>query len=293
MFARRTVLPFESDESGRFLPWLIAFMVYLSVLATAGALIFNDLVRQWDKGVAETMTVQLPPSAGAATDDERVLKALARLRTTAGVTSASSVSAEEVRALLEPWLGTAVDSDDLPLPRLISIEVDRSTGVTAESVADALRGIVPGVSVDDHRQWLDGMIRTIQSAELIAALVLALIVLLTVATVVFTTRAGLGLHRETIEVLHLIGAQDSYIARQFATRALRLGFKGGLIGLAFALPTLALFTLIGGTLQTGLLPDLSLSPRQWAGVLLLMPAVVIIAVITARVTVLRTLGRMV
>jgi cell division transport system permease protein len=293
MFARRTVLPFESDESGRFLPWLIAFMVYLSVLATAGALIFNDLVRQWDKGVAETMTVQLPPSADAANDDAMVLKALARLRTTAGVTSANSVSAEEVRALLEPWLGTAVDSDDLPLPRLISIEVDRGTGVTAESVAGALRGIVPGVSVDDHRQWLDGMIRTIQSAELIAALVLALIVLLTVATVVFTTRAGLGLHRETIEVLHLIGAQDSYIARQFATRALRLGVKGGLIGLAFALPTLALFTLIGGTLQTGLLPDLSLGPRQWAGVLLLMPAVVIIAVITARVTVLRTLGRMV
>lgn len=293
MFARRTVLPFEADESGRFLPWLIAFMVYLSVLATAGSLIFHDLVRQWDRGVSDTMTVQLPPTDSVKADDERVQQALARLRATAGVTSAKAVTQQEVRALLEPWLGTAVDSDELPLPRLISIEVDRGKGATATGVADALRGIVPGVSVDDHRLWLDGMIRTVQSAQLIAALVLVLIVVLTVATVVFTTRAGLGLHRETIEMLHLIGAQDSYIARQFATRALRLGLKGGLIGLAFALPTLALFTLIGGTLQSGLLPDLSLSPRQWGGVLLLMPAVVIIAVVTARVTVLRTLGRMV
>jgi cell division transport system permease protein len=293
MFTRRTVLPFEADDSGRFLPWLIAFMVYLSVLATAGALIFNDLVRQWDRGVAETMTIQLPPSDDAAADDERVLQALARLRATAGVTSANAVTPQEVRALLEPWLGTAVESDDLPLPRLLNVEVDRASGITAKTVADTLRGIVPGVSVDDHRLWLDGMIRTIRSAEVIAALILALIVALTVATVVFTTRAGLGLHRETIEVLHLIGAQDSYIARQFATRALRLGVKGGLIGLGLALPTLALFTVIGGSLQSGLLPDLTLSPRQWGGVLMLMPAVVVIAVITARVTVLRTLARLV
>jgi cell division transport system permease protein len=94
-------------------------------------------------------------------------------------------------------------------------------------------------------------------------------------------------------MLHVVGAQDSYVARQFSTRALWLGVKGGLIGLAFALPTLALLTLVGGALETGLLPDLKLSLREWGGLLLLMPAVVLIAVITARMTVLRTLARMV
>jgi cell division transport system permease protein len=293
MFARRSVLAFETDDAGRFLPWLVAFMVYLAVLAAAGTVVLAKLAHHWDQGVAATMTVQIPPAGDPKADDDRISKSLAALRATAGVIRADAVTADEVKALLEPWLGDAVQSDELPLPRLIGVEIDRTSGLTAAALVDALHPIAPDAAVDDHRVWLDGLIQAVRSAEFVATVVLILISLITIATVIFTTRAGLGLHREAIEVLHLIGAQDSYIARQFATRALWLGIKGGTIGLLAAAPTLWLFRFLGARLQSGLLPDLALSPQQWGGLLLLMPAVVVIAVITARVTVLRTLARMV
>ena len=293
MFSRRTDLPFDTDDLGRFLPWLIAFMVYLAILAAAGALILGDVAGKWTQGVTDTLTVQLPPADNARDDDERVQAALGLLRAANGVKSAEAFTRDEIQALLRPWLGETVESGDLPMPRLISVEISRAGGVDIAGLRDALRAVAPGISVDDHRVWLNGLIKAIRSAEFVAATVLVLIALVTVGTVVFTTRAGLGLHKDVIEVLHLNGAQDSYIARQFAVRAFWLGVRGGAIGLALAAPTLFGLQFLGARLQSGLIPDLSMSFGQWLALLPLLPAVAAITTVTARITVLKTLARMV
>ena len=150
----------------------------------------------------------------------------------------------------------------------------------------------PGSSVDDHRIWLERLVSLIRTVQILATMVLFFIGFATIGTVIFTTRTGLEIHREAIEVLHLIGAQDAYIARQFARRALSLGLKGGLLGLVLGVPTLMGIGSLMGRMDGLLVPSLHLQTYHWGMVGILPIGVAIIAMVTARMTVLRSLGRM-
>ena len=134
-----------------------------------------------------------------------------------------------------------------------------------------------------------GLTRTVEG---LATMVLAFIGFATVGTVVFTTRTGLAIHRNAIEVLHFIGAQDSYIASQFASRALSLGLKGGVIGLLLAAPTLWGIAVMAAEMEAGLLPDITLGPPHYSAVVALPLVIAFIAMVTARLTVMKTLSRM-
>jgi cell division transport system permease protein len=297
MLPQRLDLPFEKDALGRFLPWLIAFMVFLAAHALAGVLVISETVGKWDTRIGGTLTVQVPPVDGppdlAARENERRLAAvLDLLAATPGIARAERISDAEVAALLQPWLGTAEAVAELPLPRLIDVSLDGDTSMDVETLTRRLNASVPGVLVDDHRTWLERLVRLSRSLQALAGAVFLLTLLATVGTVVFTTRTGLAVHREAIEVLHLIGAHDVYIARQFAWRALLLGLRGGLIGVALAVPTLLAIGFFGATLEAGLLPDLSLSLAQWAAIAGLPLAVAALAMVTARATVMQTLASM-
>ncbi len=292
MWARRSDLPLDHDALGRFLPWLIAFMVYLAALALAGMLVLNAMAARWDKGVGDTLTVQIAPADSPEKDARRMRSALGILRSTPGVARAQPIDEGRLMELLEPWLGTAGAAKDLPLPRLIDVELKSGARVDAAALAKRLAAAVPDAAVDDHRVWLERLIRLIRAVEALATAVLVLIGLATAGTVVFTTRTGLAIHHEAIEVLHLIGAQDSYVARQFAGRALAMGLRGGVIGLVFAVPTLLGIGYLAARMEAALLPDVTLDPQHWAALAGLPLAVAAIAMVTARLTVMRTLARM-
>ncbi len=292
MWARRSDLPLDHDVLGRFLPWLIAFMVYLAALALAGMLVLNAMAARWDKGVGDTLTVQIAPADSPEKDARWMRSALGILRSTPGVARAQPIDEGRLMDLLEPWLGTAGAAKDLPLPRLIDVELKSGARVDAAALAKRLAAAVPGAAVDDHRVWLERLIRLIRTVEALATAVLVLIGLATAGTVVFTTRTGLAIHHEAIEVLHLIGAQDSYVARQFAGRALAMGLRGGVIGLVLAVPTLLGIGYLAARMEAALLPDVTLDPQHWAALAGLPLAVAAIAMVTARLTVMRTLARM-
>ncbi len=303
MFTRRTDLQLERDSLGRFLPWLISFMVYLSILALAGMMVLDDIAGRWDRGMSGTMTVQLTPSqnaggssaAGKAAeklDDKKLQAALGVLKTTPGVKRAEILGEDKLMALLEPWLGGGAFGADLPLPRLIDIELESGAKIDMAGLERRLKESSPGAVVDDHGVWLEHLINLIQTVKVLALAILVFIGLATTATVIFATRTGLAIHSEAIEVLHLIGAQDSYIARQFASRALMLGLRGGVIGLLLALPTLWGIGSLAASLQSGLLPEFSLGLTHWAILGCLPLVVALIAMISARLTVMKTLARM-
>lgn len=293
MFSRRTDLPLDQDALSRFLPWLIAFMVFLAALAQAGLFGLDDLARRWDRGMAATLTVQIPADldGGEASDVRRLQKTLNMLNDTAGVERASVISQDKVRELLSPWLGL-VDAADVPLPRLIDVKTDPVMKLDARVLQQKLAQSIPGAQVDDHGVWLARMIDMVRTLEALAAAVLALILLAVMATVMFTTRTGLTVHAEAIEVLHLTGAHDRYIAKQFASRALSLGLKGGLLGLGLAAPTLLALGYMAGRMQAGMLPDMSLPLLGWLSLVLLPGFSAVVASLTAHVTVLRNLRRM-
>ncbi len=295
---RRTDLPLDRDAHARFLPWLIAFMVYLAVLALAGALVVNRAVDRWDTGISGTLTVQIMPSstaggdAGMNTGDRVLNDVMDVLHSTPGVIASVAMDEARILELLQPWLGELANDTDLPIPRLIDVTIDPDAGVDVAALGRRLAIAAPGATVDDHRIWLDRLVRLLRTVELVAMAIVGLIGLVTIGTVVFTTRTGLAIHGEAIQVLHLIGAHDAYVARQFAGRALMLGLRGGLIGLFFAAPTLLAIGYFGERMQIESVPIGGLGLPQIVALAVLPLIVAFIAMLTARATVLRTLARM-
>jgi cell division transport system permease protein len=293
----RLDIPLHRDGSSRFLPWIIALMVYLAGLALSGTLAVDGALQRWNSSLAGTLTVEIPAAAVEGKGDGGLGAALVVLRATPGVRHADPLDANATAKLVAPWLGTGLTADELPLPRLVDVRIDPGAPLDLTALRARLETAAPGAVLDDHRLWLDRLVHFARSIEATALAIVALIGAAAVLTVVFTTRTGLAVHHDVIELLHIMGARDGYIARQFAREALRLGLRGGLIGFALAALTLlglshaaAATALIGA--QVKLLPPLHLTVWHWIALLLLPAVAALIAMLTARSTVLRALARM-
>lgn len=291
MPASQPVLVPDNEGAGRFLPWVIAVMTFLATLVMAGALVTDTAIRGWNSSLTGTLTVEIAadPDADMAA---RVEDAVTLLRATAGVRDARPLARDEIALLLEPWLGQNNLIDDLPVPRLIDVELDGAQDLDVERLAERLAERVPGARIDDHAAWLDRLVRLARGLQLMAAGIVVLIGLAMTCVIVFATRAAFAAHHGVIEVLHLIGARDAYIARHFQNHALAMGLRGGLAGMVLA--ALALLPLAYGARDLGMLvlPELLLPPLQAATLLLIPAAAAAIALVTARTTVLRALSRM-
>lgn len=290
-----TDVPLARDASQRFLPWLVAFMVYLAVLAFLGALAVHKGIQRWDSGLAGHLTVEIPPpedETGEADRETRIEQVVRLLQGTEGVTSAAQLAPSEIAKLLEPWLGTSALDEELPLPALVAVTIDAAAPPDLALLAGRLEDAAPGALVDDHQRWLGRLLDLARSVQIIAAVIVLLVATCAILAIVFVTRTGLSIHRQVIELLHLIGAHDAYIARQFQRHALKLGFRGGIIGLALALVTVLPVAGLLARAESAVLPEVSLSPVEW-GILISMPLMAaLVAMVTARLTVLGTLSRM-
>jgi cell division transport system permease protein len=241
------------------------------------------------------MTLQIPVvpvEVDPADQATRVARGLELLRAAPFVTEAHALEAEEVARLLEPWLGPSLSDHDLPVPALIAITADPAEASDLAALKRQLDHAVPGAELDDHQRWLGRLLDLARSIEVVAGLVVALVGLAAVITVIFVTRTGLAIHRPVIELLHLIGAQDSYIATQFQWNALRFGSFGGLVGLGLAAATVLAVSALLGRIESGLLPDLTLSAGEWTLLALVPVATATVAMVTARLTVVHALARL-
>ena len=296
-FDRRSDLPLKGDATSRYLPWLVAPMVFLSAVALAGAFILNGLIGRWDRDVSGTLTVEIAAAPGEASiasepTRQRVEQVLRILDGTPGIASARALSQEQLIALMAPWLGTSDVLKDLPLPALIDVTVKQDADLDIDALAVKLSKSVPGASLDDHRRWLDRLIGLSRSIEWLAIGIVTLIGLVTASTVYYATRTGMAIHREVIEVLHVIGAPDAYIAGQFAHRAFILGLKGGVMGLIFTLPILGAIAFGAHKMQGGFLADFSLPLIGVVAVLVLPLVSALLAMMTARLAAYGALARM-
>jgi cell division transport system permease protein len=303
MLGLRTDLPLDRDAAARFLPWILGFMVYLAALAVGSALIVDRLSAHWQSGLTGNLTVEVPFTDDVSvTERSEILdKVIDLLSATPGVAGTTLLDDREIARLLEPWLGPEASELDIPLPAMIAVTLREDTILDQEQLQRDLTAIQAGAKVDAHADWIADALDFLRSLKLLAALLTGLVLAATALTIVFVTRTGLSIHRSVIEVVHLIGAPDAYIAGQFQAQSLRLGLLGGVVGTLLAAGTIlgadrllqSTGSFGGGTEpgMTDLALDLQLLPWQW-GVLALLPvATAVIAMITARWTVLRSLAR--
>jgi cell division transport system permease protein len=290
MFDRHQEIPLARDRAGRLLPWIIALMIFLAVLATAGAMILLRSVGTLTGGLSGTMTVHLPTGGMSdAEADKRSARAANVLRRTPGVTRVRVLGRDRVAKLVAPWLGD--DTRGLPMPRLLDVSLERGAAVNLGEIRRQLRTIVPGAAVVDHQRFVQGIFDLSQWVFLCGLLVGLVVLVACALTIVFATRTSLRIHHNVTEVLNLIGARDSYVAKQFERHTFRQGLIGGAAGtLAAALLLGALGAFAGGPMiavDGGLVP-------VWLWVLIAtFPFLsAFLARFTARFTVLRTLARM-
>ena len=270
-------------------------MVYLATLSIAGMMLLSELLSDWNQGLDSKITVQVMPLGEETTEDTQIhMEAVIRiLLDTPGIADAKPIPLNQIAAMLEPWLGSAAQVMKLPLPRLIDVTVKEDIKPNIELLSQRLKTAVPGVTLDDHQYWREQLIKLVHSLELLAGLVVALVLLAAVAVVVFATRGGLAVHREIIEVLHLIGAHDEYVADQFQRHVWQNCLRGSIVAGLLGLVTIIWLHKFGNQLEPALLPTISIEFWQW-GVLALIPIIAsLTAMWTARQTVMRTLSRMV
>lgn len=290
----RSDLPIAADPGNRFLPLLVAAMVFLATLALAGALGLQDMTTRWRGAMTGTLTVQVPPVAGESAADtaarvERVVRLMVSLP---DVAAASAVADDQLVQMLQPWLGSDVLITDLPVPRLVDVTLKNEAVTGLDAMLARVRDVAPGALIDDHRVWLARLIALADGIRLLAWAILGLVGVATTAAVVYATRSGLAVHRPHIEVLHLIGATDGYVARQFARRALVHGLIGGLAGFILAVPALVGLLILLAPLEGGLVPVLSPVPVHFLGLALLPVFAGAVVMMTAYRTVRRQLARM-
>ena len=283
LFAPRTDLALSRDATGRFVPGVLAVMVFLAMLAWLGAIAAHRVVQGWQHGIEGRLTVQLPdlpdkPLAPRLTQVERELAA------TPGIRKVTVLDRRQVEALLLPWLGREGLATDLPLPGLIDVELD--PGLDLQALGTKLASIAPGTTIDDPKQWLDRLIRLARLVEAVGLGILAAISTATVAMVIFATRAGLAAHRGAIEVLHLIGARDGYIANQFQWQTLSLALFGALAGTVLAGAVVGLLAWLAAGLDSALLPSIAMGVTGWGGFAAIPILAVLLATLTARLTVM-------
>ena len=273
---------------------LVAIMSFLACLAIAAVSIVSDKAAGWQRQIADEVTIQIKPADGVDLDQAAARAADVAMQVP-GVRSAEPLDQAAADALLEPWLGSDFDSSELPVPRLVAVRI--GDGVDLAALARRVAEAVPSATIDDHGIWLERLAALANMMTLLGLVVLALVFVATALSVVFATRGAMAGNRDVIEVLHFVGAEDSYVAGQFQRHFLLLGLRGAGIGGLFAI---VLFALVGLVARwQGSSPDEAQLRSLFGGMVVGLPgylgaalAVLALAVIiaaTAGLTVRRTL----
>jgi cell division transport system permease protein len=275
----------KKSVAGHALVAVIAIMTFLASLTTGAVMLVSASARDWQTELAREVTIQIRPASER--DMEADLRKASEIaRATAGVSDVRPYSKEESARLLEPWLGSGLNVDDLPVPRLIVVRVDTGRPPDLDALRSSIAGQIPGATLDDHRGWMNRMrtmARTVTAA--------------TILSVMFATRGAMAANRPIVEVLHFVGAKDSFIAGQFQRRFLTIGLQGGLIGGGGAILLFALAGLVsdwqrgslGGEQAAMLFGMFSLGLSGYVALGAQIVLVGAVTAITSRYTVSRTL----
>ncbi|MGE4064088.1 MAG: cell division protein FtsX [Rhodospirillaceae bacterium] len=292
MIALRSELPLKGDTSSRFVVWLVMVLVFMAAIAVTANAYIGALLGHWNQSVTGTLTIQIPvlldakdPTSTATT--ARVLDILNRHP---AVESAAAIPREKVTELLKPWFNSPDAVADLPLPVLVDVRLATSEAAAINAVSTSVQSAAPGAVIDDHRAWLNRVIGLAEGLAAIALTTMALVTLALGLTIVFATRASLAEFAQVIEVLHVVGAKDGYVAGQFARRALVQSLLGGAAGLLLYAPTLAFIAWLASRIEPGILPDIRFPTSHWIALAALPLIAGLIATITANVTVRRALS---
>ena len=293
IIARQTV-------ASRALTYVIVIMSLLASLSLGVVTVVWTAAENWSSNIQKEVTIQIRPTDNADMLEE-IEKAIEIAESFPGVESAHAISDQDTNALLEPWLGTGFDFSVLPVPRIITVVIEDDINLNSlDDLRNQISESVSGGSLDNHSVWSSRLAITANTLVVFGIGILILVLTSMALCIVFGTRSAMFGNRDVVSVLHFVGADDKFIAREFQRHFLRLGLRGGLIGglaaivIFFSMDLVANFfvsnasqdpfnTLLGGT---------SLSWVGYFGIVLIIAVVTTLTTLTSRIAVHSHLYRM-
>ena len=280
----------DAGRQTRTMRWVMAIMLFLTVLAAALGMGTLGASRALDDQLAGRLTVELiAPDPGAG--QHAVRRIVDALRRDPKVSRVDPVDPARLATLIEPWLGAVGNDPDLPMPMLIDVDLKAGSAAAVATITRTVQSIAPTARIDRHASWMRPVT---QFMDLLLALAAGIVLLLALATgtvVVLAARAGLDTHRHTIEIMHMLGSTDVQVARLFQRRIARETLIGGLIGVVAALLVTALVGARLAGLGSALASGAALVPTDWLALILIPLLFVLLAMAAARIAVLRALGQ--
>lgn len=281
----RPDIPFARDDANRFLPWMIALMAVITGLMLCLGATLGQWVAHQRGGAQQNFSVQIPQAA----DGE---KALALVERAEGVKRARLVPPAEVRALVEPWLGSGEALKDIGFPALIDVDMAAPGAVDLPALQAKLADALPGASLDAQELWVEKFARFNHALQAAMAALAACILAALAGMMIFVARASMKLHASTVRLLHAIGADDGYIARQFQANAVNLALRGAVPGVVASAAAYGALGLYIARLDAPMLPPLGFSLTHVLLLAALPVACGVIALLSVRYATLGQLGKL-
>ena len=286
----RKLIP-EGRLSGP-MPWVIAIMLFLTLLVAAAGVTLADAARKGGADLASKVTVQIiePDPVARAAQKAAVARSL---RSVPGVSGVNPVPEGEVRNLLEPWLGSGIIDADIPVPALVDFRIDRvPNGQMLRAMQRRLESVAPNIRLDSHSSWMAPFFDLMSALVWLAVGVLLMLLVATSAVVILAVRSTLNTHRGTIEIMQMMGGTDLQAARLFQRRVALDALLGGVVG--FAAATAVILTLGGrfAAVEPGLLAGATFPWYGWVLLAIIPLAVMGLAMLMARWTVVSALKKM-
>ena len=295
---RKQELQLKSENTSLFLQIIISIAVFIFAITLSGVLAVDSMILSWNRSILGSITIQIIPSqnlnkekafAETKAHEEKVVDFLKSVN---GVIKVTPLNDKQLEELLAPWLGDDVKIEELPVPRLIDVKVENNFAPDFTQLSQDLATVSPLASLDNHKLWLNKLIAFAGGLKMIATTILLLVALITSGAIFYTTKMSLGLQHNVIEILHIIGAKDTYIGQQYAKHMGFMGFIGGLCGIIFAIPAIFFIGNLASAIEGGIISETSLSIFDWIAIISLPIFSSLIAVLTAYYTVKQTLKKM-
>jgi len=273
-----------SGYTARLTLFTSAAMAFLAVFALALSLATGRLADHWSSELSRTATVRISAPAGQLA--AQTAAALEVLQTTPGVKTARVLAQAEERALLEPWFGTNLPLDTLPIPKLIEV-IEDDAGIDANGLRLRLQGEAPGAIFDDHTRWRQPLVNAADRLRILGLVAIVLITTTTAAMITLAANSALAANSRVIRVLRLVGARDVYVARAFVRQFTLRAFVGALVGVV--LGGLSMAALPGAGDTAGFLSGMGLQGADWFWLLAIPLLAALVAFAATRAAAFRTL----
>jgi cell division transport system permease protein len=298
MGLREYDLPLNKSEDSNFLTLLVCLMSFLAILALTGTFALSGMTARWSSGLENKITIEIPAETAEGhllsndTVDKETQKVANGLYTNPNIKSLEVMDDEKMQELLSPWIGNNLSLEDLPMPSLISVELKTSTADAIEKLKNDVAEISDYAIVQSHQDWLKDLIQFSKTLKFLALSIAVIIAVSTITAITAGIRTRMSIHKKEVELLHLMGASDDYIARQFQRHAMMISLQGSIIGTIAGISMTLLVISLSGFSGTSLIPQIEISISQFLSLCTIPLAACLIAGVTSRFTVLRALARM-